>query len=146
VTPALGDRAILRELFDWRWSGGTWGITLDGASSGTSRFGSTEWASLNTPSIDAITEFSVDTNGFKAESGRAQGGLLAFSSKIRGKQSITARRASLAAAAPLSACETISRQRPVSSSSTILAGRLVVRFGFPEALQWNKQDLLFHFG
>jgi len=61
--------------------GGTWGITLDGASSGTSRFGSTEWASLNTPSIDAITEFSVDTNGFKAESGRAQGGSLSFVSK-----------------------------------------------------------------
>ncbi|MFN0111524.1 MAG: carboxypeptidase-like regulatory domain-containing protein, partial [Blastocatellia bacterium] len=61
--------------------GGTWGITLDGASSGTSRFGSTEWASLNTPSIDAITEFTVDTNGFKAESGRAQGGSLAFSSR-----------------------------------------------------------------
>jgi hypothetical protein len=61
--------------------GGTWGITLDGASSGTSRFGSTEWASLNTPSIDAITEFTVDTNGFKAESGRAQGGSLNFSSK-----------------------------------------------------------------
>ncbi len=54
--------------------GGAWGITLDGASSGASRFGSTEWASLNTPSIDAITEFAVDTNGFKAESGRAQGG------------------------------------------------------------------------
>jgi hypothetical protein len=61
--------------------GGTWGITLDGASSGTSRFGSTEWASLNTPSIDAITEFAVDTNGFKAESGRAQGGNLTFSSR-----------------------------------------------------------------
>jgi hypothetical protein len=61
--------------------GGTWGITLDGASSGTSRFGSTEWASLNTPSIDAITEFSVDTNGFKAEFGRAQGGSLNFSSR-----------------------------------------------------------------
>jgi hypothetical protein len=61
--------------------GGTWGITLDGASSGTSRFGSTEWASLNTPSIDAITEFSVDTNGFKAESGRAQGGSLNFASR-----------------------------------------------------------------
>jgi hypothetical protein len=61
--------------------GGTWGVTLDGASSGTSRFGSTEWASLNTPSIDAITEFSVDTNGFKAESGRAQGGSINFASK-----------------------------------------------------------------
>jgi hypothetical protein len=61
--------------------GGTWGVTLDGASSNTARFGSTEWASLNTPSIDAITEFSVDTNGFKAESGRAQGGSLNFSSK-----------------------------------------------------------------
>ncbi len=61
--------------------GGTWGITLDGASSATSRFGSTEWSSLNTPSIDAITEFAVDTNGFKAESGRAQGGSLNFSSK-----------------------------------------------------------------
>ncbi len=61
--------------------GGTWGITLDGASSATSRFGSTEWSSLNTPSIDAITEFSVDTNGFKAESGRGQGGTLVFASK-----------------------------------------------------------------
>ncbi len=61
--------------------GGSWGVTLDGASSGTSRFGSTEWASMNTPSIDAITEFSVDTNGFKAESGRAQGGSINFSSK-----------------------------------------------------------------
>ncbi len=61
--------------------GGTWGITLDGASSGTSRFGSTEWASLNTPSLDAITEFAVDTNGFKADAGRAQGGTLSFASK-----------------------------------------------------------------
>lgn len=61
--------------------GGTWGITLDGASSGTSRFGSTEWASLNTPSLDAITEFAVDTNGSKADAGRAQGGSLSFVSK-----------------------------------------------------------------
>jgi hypothetical protein len=61
--------------------GGTWGVTLDGVSSGTGRFGSTEWASLNTPSIDAITEFAVDTNGFKAEFGRAQGGILTFTSK-----------------------------------------------------------------
>jgi hypothetical protein len=61
--------------------GGAWGITLDGASAGTGRFGSTEWSNLNTPSIDAITEFTVDTNGFKAEFGRAQGGILTFSSR-----------------------------------------------------------------
>ncbi|MFN7929927.1 MAG: carboxypeptidase regulatory-like domain-containing protein [Blastocatellia bacterium] len=66
--------------------GGTWGVTLDGASSGTSRFGSTEWASMNTPSIDAITEFTVDTNGFKAESGRAQGGSINFASKSGSNQ------------------------------------------------------------
>lgn len=61
--------------------GGAWGITLDGASAATSRFGSTQWASLNTPSLDAITEFSVDTNGFKAEFGRASGGIISFASK-----------------------------------------------------------------
>ena len=61
--------------------GGSWGVTLDGASAGTGRFGSTEWANLNTPSIDAITEFAVDTNGFKAEFGRAQGGIMSFSSR-----------------------------------------------------------------
>ncbi len=61
--------------------GGAWGITLDGASAATSRFGSTQWASLNTPSLDAITEFTVDTNGFKAEFGRAQGGIISFASK-----------------------------------------------------------------
>jgi hypothetical protein len=61
--------------------GGAWGITLDGVSAGTGRFGSVEWASVNTPSLDAITEFSVDTNGFKAEYGRASGGIMTFSSK-----------------------------------------------------------------
>lgn len=60
---------------------GAWGITLDGASSGTARFGSTQWASLNTPSLDAITEFTVDTNGYKAEFGRAAGGIISFASK-----------------------------------------------------------------
>jgi hypothetical protein len=61
--------------------GGAWGITLDGVSAGTGRFGSMEWASVNTPSLDAITEFAVDTNGFKAEYGRASGGIMTFSSK-----------------------------------------------------------------
>src|SRR5438093_956845 len=59
----------------------SWGITLDGISAGTGRFASVEWASVNTPSLDAITEFTVDTNGYKAEYGRASGGIMTFSSK-----------------------------------------------------------------
>jgi hypothetical protein len=31
--------------------------------------------------VDALTEFAVDTNGFKAEYGRAQGGVITFTSK-----------------------------------------------------------------
>jgi hypothetical protein len=38
-------------------------------------------ATLNSPSIDAITEFSVDTNGFKAESGRLGGGMISYVTK-----------------------------------------------------------------
>jgi hypothetical protein len=59
----------------------SWGITLDGISAGTGRFASVEWASVNTPSLDAITEFTVDTNGYKAEYGRASGGIMTFASK-----------------------------------------------------------------
>ena len=36
---------------------------------------------MNTPSLDAITEFAVETNGFKAEYGQAGGGLINFVSK-----------------------------------------------------------------
>lgn len=38
-------------------------------------------ATLNSPSVDAITEFSVDTNGFKAESGRLGGGMISYVTK-----------------------------------------------------------------
>jgi hypothetical protein len=38
-------------------------------------------ATLNSPSIDAITEFSVETNGYKAESGRAGGGMMSYVAK-----------------------------------------------------------------
>jgi hypothetical protein len=38
-------------------------------------------ATLNSPSIDAITEFSVDTNGFKAEAGRLGGGMISYVTK-----------------------------------------------------------------
>lgn len=59
----------------------SWGVTLDGVSAGTGRFASVQWASVNTPSLDAITEFTVDTNGYKAEYGRASGGIMSFTSK-----------------------------------------------------------------
>lgn len=61
--------------------GGAYGATLDGVSVLTGRFNSVQWANVNTPSVDAITEFAVETNGFKAEYGRGQGGMLTFSSK-----------------------------------------------------------------
>jgi hypothetical protein len=61
--------------------GGAYGATLDGVSVLTGRFNSVQWANVNTPSVDAITEFAVETNGFKAEYGRAQGGVITFSSK-----------------------------------------------------------------
>jgi hypothetical protein len=61
--------------------GGAYGATLDGVSVLTGRFNSVQWANVNTPSVDAITEFAVETNGFKAEFGRGQGGMITFSSK-----------------------------------------------------------------
>jgi hypothetical protein len=61
--------------------GGAYGATLDGVSILTGRWNSVQWANVNTPSVDAITEFAVETNGFKAEYGRAQGGTITFTSK-----------------------------------------------------------------
>ncbi len=59
----------------------SYGATLDGVSVLTGRFNSVQWANVNTPSVDALTEFSVETNGFKAEYGRASGGIITFASK-----------------------------------------------------------------
>ena len=58
-----------------------WDATLDGHSVGTNRSGDTAEAALNTPSLESLTEFSVDTNGFKAEYGQAAGGVITFASK-----------------------------------------------------------------
>lgn len=58
-----------------------WDATLDGHSVGTNRSGDTAEAALNTPSLDALTEFTVDTNGFKAEYSQASGGVMTFASK-----------------------------------------------------------------
>src|SRR5207302_1990919 len=58
-----------------------WDATLDGYSVGTNRSGDTDEAALNTPSLEALTEFTVDTNGFKAEYAQAGGGTMTFASK-----------------------------------------------------------------
>jgi hypothetical protein len=58
-----------------------WDATLDGYSVGTNRSGDTAEAALNTPSVEALTEFAVDTNGFKAEYSQAGGGVMTFASK-----------------------------------------------------------------
>ena len=58
-----------------------WEATLDGVSVGTNRSADANEIAYNAPSLEAITEFTVDTNGFKAEYGQAGGGIMTFSSK-----------------------------------------------------------------
>jgi hypothetical protein len=57
------------------------GITLDGISLMAGNSTPNSWLTYNTPPLDAITEFTVETNGYKAEFGHAQGGVMTFSSK-----------------------------------------------------------------
>ena len=60
---------------------GAWGATLDGLSVNTNRAGDATETAYLTPSVEAITEFSVETNGFKAEYAQAGGGMITFASK-----------------------------------------------------------------
>lgn len=59
----------------------SYGTSLDGVSANTSRALSQSWVAVNAPSVEAVTEFTVDTNGFKAEFGQAGGGIMSFVSK-----------------------------------------------------------------
>jgi hypothetical protein len=59
----------------------SFGVNLDGVSAATTRALSNSWVAVNTPSLDAITEFTVETNGYKAEYGHAGGGQMTFASK-----------------------------------------------------------------
>jgi hypothetical protein len=59
----------------------SYGTSLDGVSTNTSRALQKSWVSSNAPSIEAIDQFTVDTNGFKAEYGHAGGGNMTFVSK-----------------------------------------------------------------
>jgi hypothetical protein len=58
-----------------------WDATLDGISVTTNRSADAVEIAYTTPSVEAITEFTVDTNGFKAEYGQAGGGVMTFVSK-----------------------------------------------------------------
>jgi hypothetical protein len=55
--------------------------TLDGVSVDTSRALQKTWVTSNAPSVEALTEFTVDTNGFKAESSHINGGVMTFVTK-----------------------------------------------------------------
>lgn len=58
-----------------------WNATMDGLSIATNRAADATEIAYMAPSLEAITEFSVDTNGFKAEYGQAGGGVMTFVSK-----------------------------------------------------------------
>jgi hypothetical protein len=64
--------------------GGAYGMTLDGTTvttAGQLDSNGVTWTAYNTPSVDALTEFSVVSGGFKAEVGHASGGAMSFVSK-----------------------------------------------------------------
>jgi hypothetical protein len=64
--------------------GGAYGMTLDGTTvttTGQLDSNGVTWTQINTPSVDALTEFSVTSGGFKAEVGHASGGTMSFVSK-----------------------------------------------------------------
>lgn len=58
-----------------------YGTTLDGVSTNTARALSKSWIASNSPSVEALDQFTVDTSGFKAEYGHASGGVLTYVSK-----------------------------------------------------------------
>ncbi|HTB11939.1 MAG TPA: TonB-dependent receptor [Bryobacteraceae bacterium] len=61
--------------------GASYGTTLDGVSANTSRALSKSWVASNSPSVEAIDQFTVDSGGYKAEYGHAGGGVMTFVSK-----------------------------------------------------------------
>ena len=59
----------------------SWNATLDGLGITTNRPAERFEIGYSAPSLEAITEFAVDTGGFKAEYGQAAGGVITFSSR-----------------------------------------------------------------
>src|SRR5205814_2294624 len=63
--------------------GNTLGVSLDGSSMVGGKNGADvgDAAARYSPSVEALTEFTVESSGFKAESGHASGGTISFVSK-----------------------------------------------------------------
>ncbi len=59
----------------------SYGTSLDGISTNTSRALSKSWVTSNAPSVEALEQFTTESNGFKAEYGHAGGGNLTYVSK-----------------------------------------------------------------
>ena len=63
----------------------TVGISLDGSSLAGDKIGNDAGnggaAAMNSPSVEALTEFNVESGGFKAETGHVSGGTLSFVSE-----------------------------------------------------------------
>ena len=59
----------------------SYGTSLDGVSTNTSRALSKSWVASNSASVEAIEQFTVDSNGYKAEYGHAGGGNLTYATK-----------------------------------------------------------------
>ncbi len=60
------------------------GMTLDGTAvtvAGQMSGNGVTWTQINTPSVEALTEFSVEAGSAKAETGHASGGSVSFVSK-----------------------------------------------------------------
>ncbi len=61
---------------------GGFGMTLDGTAVTVARpDAQVSWSQINSPSVEALTEFAVEAGGFKAETGHASGGSISFVSK-----------------------------------------------------------------
>lgn len=81
VTITAESKGSLNKLALGGGQAAAWDATLDGVSVTTNRSADAGEIAYNAPSVEAITEFTVDTNGFKAEYGQAGGGVMTFVSK-----------------------------------------------------------------
>ena len=126
---------------------GGWDLTVDGVSATPGApFEQRLWTTLNSPSVEAITEFAVDTNGFKAEFGHAGGGAVSFVSR-RAATSSAARSSSSCANDAFDTNDSSARRsgRPKPQSSQHDFGGV---FGgpvnIPGLYDGPRQDVLLH--